>query len=351
MFPEAPIYTILYDKEKMREKFSGKTIRASFLQKAPRFMRKRYKYLLPFMPVAPETFDLRDFDLVVSSSGAWSKGIITRLNTVHVSYIHSPMRFVWDANEEYLSQQGKKKIVGFFARFFLNYIRTWDKAASDRPDFLAANSRYTQARIKKYYRRDSIVIYPPVVSGRSENGLVSKAGAETSSGKYFLIVSRLSPYKKIDKAIEAFNKLDLPLIIAGEGQQMKYLKHIANKNIRFLGWQDEEKLKKLYAGARAFVFPGVDDFGIAPVEAMSYGIPVLAIKKGGITEVMEEGKTGEFFESTTPEIIADSVRRFLDKEKEYDRGYIRKRAEEFSKERFSKEFGSFIEKSMGGNFQ
>lgn len=343
MFPEAPIYTLLYDKEKIRGKFADKIIIPSFLQKFPKFLRKRYKYLLPLMPTAPETFDLRDFDLVISSSGAWSKGIVTRLNTVHISYIHSPMRFVWDSNEEYLKEQGKCAYINIFSRIIMNYIRTWDKVAADRPDYLIANSKYTQARIKKYYGRESMVIYPPVViRGETSNELA----VSPRIGEYFLIVSRLSPYKKISAVIESFNKLELPLVVIGEGQQEKYLKKIAGKNIKFLGWQSDDNIKEYYQNARAFVFAGVDDFGIAPVEAMFYGIPVLAIRAGGAREIVLEGKTGEFFDAPTPEVIADGVRRLMENEKNYDKQAIINRANEFNKERFKKELIDYINKRI-----
>ena len=161
IFPEAPIYTLIYDKERMGEKFAGRKIHTSFLQKFPKFLRKRYKWLLPFMPTAPETWDLREFGLVISSSGAWAKGIVTRLDTIHICYMHSPMRFVWDTNEEYLREQEMARPINFFSRLLINYIRLWDKVAADRPDYIIANSKYTQERIKKYYGRESGVIYPP----------------------------------------------------------------------------------------------------------------------------------------------------------------------------------------------
>ena len=202
MFPTAPIYTILYDPEKMRGKFAGRDIRTSFFQKLPKCLRKRYKFLLPLLPTAPETFDLRDFDLVISSSGAWSKGIVTRLDTVHIAYIHSPMRFVWDYNEKYLQEERKSKF-GLFIRPLFSYFRLWDKLAADRPDYLIANSKYTQARIEKYYRRESRVIYPPVGVERGAWSVEREDDTRYAihDTRYFLIVSRLRAYKKIDKAI------------------------------------------------------------------------------------------------------------------------------------------------------
>ncbi len=350
MFPKAPVYTLLYDKEKMRGKFSSKEIRTSFLQKFPKFLRKRYRYLLPFMPTAPETFDLRDFDLVISSSGAWSKGIVTKLNTVHIAYIHSPMRFVWDYNERYVRDQKSAfggKVQSFITRILLSYLRLWDYEAAQRPDYLIANSKYTQERITKYYRRESVVIYPPV-----EKFEILNPKSETNSkfkiqnSKFFLVVSRLSPYKKADLVVKAFNKLELPLVIIGEGEQYKYLKKIAGKNIKILGWQSDGKLAEYYANARAFIFPAEDDFGLAPVEAMSYGVPVIAYRKGGAAETIIEGVTGEFFNAQTPEVLADGVRRFMEKENQYDKEAIKKRAGEFSKEKFRKEFSEFIDAKL-----
>lgn len=340
MFPEAPIFTLLYDKEKMRGKFANKEIHTSYLQKFPKFWRKRKKWLLPFMPTAPETFNLRDFDLIISSSGAWSKGIVTRLNTIHISYLHSPMRFVWDSSEEYLQEREGSKKIGFWARIVLNYIRIWDKAAADRPDYLISNSIHTQRRVKKYYGRESQVIYPPVNRQYDKNPDTTNYQLATTN--YFLVVSRLSAYKKIDKIIEAFNKLELPLLIVGAGAEEKKLKSIAGKSVSFMGFQNETDLQKIYAGARAFIFANEDDFGIAPVEAMSCGVPVLALRKGGVLETVIEGKTGEFFNSNEPEIIADSARRFIEKENSYNREEIKQRAEEFSKERFIRKFNDLL---------
>lgn len=336
IFPEAPIYTLLYDKKKMRGKFKNRKIHTSFLQKFPKFLKKRKRYLIPFMPTAPETFDLRDFDLVISSSGAWSKGIVTRLNTVHISYMHSPMRFVWDYNEKYFKDINEK--VGFFKRLFLNYLRIWDYQAAQRPDKLISNSNYTQKRLEKYYRRESEVVYPPAIASIAEG--------KKGEGKYFLVVSRLSAYKKVDVVVEAFNKMGLNLLIVGEGEQKKYLNKIALKNVKVVGWKDEEDLKKYYKNARALIFPTVDDFGITMVEAMSYGVPVVAIRKGGAKEVVEEGITGEFFDAQTPEVLSDGVRRFMENENKYDPNMIKEKANRFTEDKFREEILRIINENI-----
>lgn len=362
MFPEAPIYTLLYDKEAMHGMFAGKDIRSSFLQKFPKFLKKRYRWLLPFFPVAIEAFDLRDFDVVISSSGAWSKGIVTRLDTKHIAYIHSPMRYVWDYNEQYLREIGGGKL-SIIKRMLLSYMRVWDREAADRPDLLIANSEYTRSRIGKYYRRESTVIYPPVTIG-SQQLTVSKEPSTKSvqqqtmneqnatffgfkSKEYFLVASRLTPNKKVDLVVEAFNKLDLPLVVVGEGPQKKYLEGIARKNIKIVGWQDDVMVDLLYKHARAFVFPAEDDFGMTMVEAMSHDTLVVAYAQGGAREIVEEGVTGEFFRAQTPEILADGIRRFLRNEDQYDVKVIREKAERFSRERFEQEFVEFLRENVG----
>ena len=360
MYPEAPIYTLLYNEEKIGDMFKGKDIRPSYLQKFPKFLRKHYRWLLPFFPVVPETFDFREYDLVISSSGAWTKGIVTKLDTTHVAYLHSPMRFVWDYNEKYLKEQKKKP--GFFLKLVLNYLRVWDRLAAERPDYIIANSRYTQKRVAKYYRRESTVIYPPVNNNdkfpitndkSNPNDQISNDKKNTKyeipDTKYFLIVSRLSPYKKVDVAVEAFNKLGLPLVVIGQGQQEKYLRKIAGENIKILGWQDDETVRKYFQNARAFIFPCEDDFGIAPVEAMAHGVPVVALRKGGVLETVQEGITGEFFDAQTPEVLADGVRRFMLNENKYDKNVIKARAQDFSEERFRKEMGEYVNKIINQN--
>jgi glycosyltransferase involved in cell wall biosynthesis len=388
MFPNAPIYTLLYDEEGMKFSPPAKgempggqrgfslqnRIRTSFLQNFPKWLRKRHRWLLPFYGTAIETLDLRDFDVVISSSGAWSKGLVTKLKTQHIAYIHSPMRYVWDYNEKYWKNLGKKP--SLCVKMYLHYLRVWDRLAADRPDFLIANSQYTRRRIQKYYRRDAEVIYPPVditnnqqpttnnKNPKSRNQEIKHTNLESSlplkkgeaerdlddfkaqDKKYFLIVSRLTENKRIDVAIEAFNKLGLPLRIIGEGPARKTLEKIAQPNIQFYGWLPDEQLKQQYQNAKAFIHPSEEDFGIAAVEAMQQGIPVLAYKKGAATEIVEEGKTGELFEAQVVGVLADAVRKFLEKEKLYDAQAIREYGRQFSKERFKKEFMDFFERNI-----
>ncbi|EKD58579.1 MAG: hypothetical protein ACD_56C00093G0003 [uncultured bacterium] len=349
MYPDAPIYSLLYDQEKMGDMFKGKEIRVSYLQKFPKFLTKRYRWLLLFFPVMVETFDLREFDLVISSSSAWSKGIVTKLSATHVAYLHSPMRFAWDYSDQYIKEIKEKKI-SFIIRFLLNYLRIWDRLAAERPDHLVANSQYTQQRIAKYYRRDSEVIHPPVTRElRITNLAYRQAGHESGDSKansYFLVVSRLSPYKKVDMVVEAFNKLGLPLVVIGQGEQEEHLRKIAKNNIKILGWQSEDVVREYYQHASGFIFPCIDDFGIAPVEAMLSGVPVIAFRKGGACETVQEGITGEFFDAQTAEVLADGVRRFILNKDAYNKDEIIKRAEEFSKEKFSEQFSRFVDEKM-----
>jgi glycosyltransferase involved in cell wall biosynthesis len=345
IYNESDVFTLISDKRILKypefDWIRKKRVFSSFLQHFPKFLKNRKKWLLPFMPTAIETLDFRDYDLVISSSGAFSKGIIVKSKTLHICYMHSPLRYVWDWSHQYQEENNLKGGTKFFTRLFLNYLRLWDRASAMRPDYLIANSKYTQARIKKYYRRESQVIYPPVrvkdfkVTGKNQN--------------YFLTVARLSAYKQIDILIEAFGKLGLPLVIVGDGSQRKKLEkkivETQNSNrIKILGELERSKLIKLYENCRAFVFACEDDFGIAPVEAMAAGKPVIALREGGVTETVLEGETGEFFDTAKPEMIADGIRRFIENEKKYNPEEIRQRAEEFREDRFERELTYFINK-------
>lgn len=328
MFPNAPIYTVLYDKKFVRE-FLGEDckVHASFLQRLPLFLRKRYKYFSFLIPTAVEQLDLSQFDIVLSSCSAFCKGVITRSDAVHVSYCHTPTRFLWDWTHKYSHPQ-----------ILFHFLRLWDRQAAGRVDYFIANSKHVAARIKKYYGRDSIVIYPPVSGGRSQK-------VNTSPSSFFLIVSQLRSYKQIDVAINAFKKLGFPLVIIGAGPEKEKLMKLARgfPHIRFLGFKEDSVVWNYYKNCKALIFPGEEDFGMTMVEAMLHGKPVLALRRGGALEIVLEGITGEFFDDAHPVVLADGVRRVLENYSQYSPFLIAKRAEKFSRERFSNQIVEFLE--------
>ncbi len=339
MYPNAPIYTFLWN-EALRPHFPHAQIRTSFLRRFPRLLQRHRKYLLPLLTVAPETFDLSPFDLVISSSSAFAKGVIVKPRTLHVCYCHAPSRFLWDGAHEYLAPY-HATLRGRLIRPYVHYLRMWDRAAGERVDHFIANSQYTRAQIGKYYRRDAHVIYPPV-SMPQQPGELPQFKKET----YFLIVSRLVAYKRIDIAIEAFNKLELPLLVIGDGPERARLARLARQNVKVVGPASDEEVRRYFMGASGFVFPGEDDFGMTMPEAMSFGVPVLAYRKGGALEIVEEGVTGEFFDDPTPEVLADGVRRLRERLRAYDRRRIAEAARRFSRESFEREFRTHIAKLL-----
>lgn len=339
LFPEAEVYTLFYDPE-IKKKFFPKTkIRTSFLQKFPAILKKKYQLLLPFLPTAAETLDFREFDVVISSSFSFTKGIITRPRTKHICYCYSPNRYLW-LNKNQRTVLWKNPI----SKLLFHYVRIWDRQASERVEHFVAISKTVQKRIEKYYKQKSVVIYPPVkVHPVIRPGAPSNDGANPKN-EFYLIVSQLRRYKRIDLAVDAFNKLGLKLVIIGEGQERKRLKRKAKKNIKFLGWQPDRMVNKYYKNCTAFVFPSEDDFGIAPVEAMAHAKPVLAYRKGGAIETVIEGKTGEFFDWQHSAVLADGIRRLRQNLPKYNPKFISTHAHKFSRERFEKEFKKFINK-------
>lgn len=341
IFPQADVFTLLYNEKEMARYFPDVKIRTSFLQRLP-LVRKYYRFLAPFIPAAVESLDLREYDLVISSASAFIKGLVLRSKTIHICYCHNPARFLWDYGSAYNAGSSLPR------KILCHYLRLWDRAAANRVDYFLANSKHTAQRIKKYYGREAKVIYPPVP--RATDVAFSDASSlrqevirkNNPLGEYFLIVSQLTPYKRIDLAIDAFNKLELPLVIIGQGRDEKRLKKMARSNIKFLGWQSDETVREYFQNCTAFIFPGEDDFGIAPVEAMSYGKPVLAYRRGGATETILEGVTGEFFDDPAAESLADGLRRLRLNLKNYSPLVIRKRAELFSPERFEKSIKEFV---------
>ena len=337
MFPKAPIYTLLYNENAiLKGNLKDREIRTSFLNSWPSICKKNYRYLLPFFGAAIESMDFREFDLVISSSGAWSKGIVTRLNTNHIAYVHSPMRYVWDENERYMKRILPRR--NFILRQLLSYLRIWDFQAAQRPDTLIANSLYTQKRISKYYRRESKVVYP-FVDTFQKNQKISK---KDKKNKPFVIISRLSKYKNVALAVEACNKLQLPLEVIGQGPEYENLKKLAGKTVSIRGWVSEEEKWKILRESRALLFPCEDDFGIVCVEALSAGVPVIALKKGGAKEIVRKDIDGILFDYPTVEVLADGIRRFIAKEEEFNPSELQKRAKEFSKEIFKKKINEIV---------
>lgn len=327
IFPDAPIYCVVYDRNTMPERFKKYDIRTTFIQKLP-FAKKHYKAYLPLMPRAYEELDLTEYDLVISSSSACAKGVITRSDAIHICYCHTPTRYFWEFYYEYTRDMGKLKKT--IISMLIHRLRMWDKLASERVDKFIANSTYISGRISKYYRRDSKVIFPPV------NTHLYKI-SETDEN-FYLIVSRLVTYKRIDIAVEAFNDLEYPLIIIGAGPEKEKLEKRAKNNIKFLGRLSDEEIRDFYSKCKAFIFPGEEDFGITPVECEASGRPVIAYKRGGALDTILDGKTGTFFQEQNAESLVKAVKEFEENGVEYNNEQIKEYSERFSVERFKKEF-------------
>ena len=338
LFPYAPIYTLIHDQKAMHGRFSDKRIYTSFLQKLP-FSQKRHRFFPPLMPLAIEEFDFTKYDVVLSDSSSYAKGIITRPETLHICYMHTPMRYAWDDCQKYTQDFGFPEMVKKLVPFFMSPIRLWDKSSADRVDLYLANSEFVRKRIRKYYRKEATVIHPPVDIKR-----FSPRENSEKTGDYFLMVGRLIAYKRHDIAIEAFNRLKLPLKIIGRGPEFDRLKRLAGPTIEFLGRVSEEDLPRYYAECRGFVFPQEEDFGIVAIEAMASGRPLIAYRGGDIVEHMEEETMGVFFDEQTPEAIVEAVKRFG--EKEYDALSIREKALPFDKERFKATMKDYVEKAL-----
>lgn len=337
-FPDAPIYTLLYDHARVGGVFAQERIRCSSAQRFPRFLRRRPRYLLPFLPAAIEKFDLSQFDLVLSSNSAFAHGIITNTSTHHICYYHSPMRYAWDWTHRYPHEQRVGGLRRFAMERILHRVRQWDREAADRVDTPVANSLTVQDRIAKYYRQKAPVIYPPVD--------VRRFKVTHDHDNFFLIVSTLSPYKKIDLAVQLFNKIGRKLFIIGDGADRARLQDMATDNIVFLGKQSDASVTDYLQRCRALIFPGEDDFGITPVEAMACGKPVLAYGRGGVCETVIPGITGEFFTESTVASIESGLARLLLNESTYDRSAIRAQAEKFSTAVFLKEIDRLVKSTV-----
>jgi len=336
LFPQAEVFTIvdLLD-ERERAFLHGATVHTSFLDRLPGWLRRRHRSLLPLMPLAVEQFDLSGFDLVISSSHAVAKGVITGPQQLHISYCHSPIRYAWDLQHEYLRQSGLKGVRSFLARAALHYIRNWDTRTANGVDVFVANSRFIAQRVYKVYRRQASVIHPPVdVDAFSP-------GAERDD--YYLAASRLVPYKRVPLIVEAFaGMLERRLVVIGDGPDMRRVREAAGPNVEVLGWQPDDVLRDHMRRARAFVFAAEEDFGILPVEAQACGTPVIAYGAGGALETVVDGVTGVHFDRQTVTGVADAVRRFERIETTLSAAGIRRNAERFAAATFRERFRGFV---------
>lgn len=337
IFPTADIYTTVYKKESfIGTCFEKHNVFESFIAKLPKACRLYQKYL-PLMPLAIEQFDLSSYDLIISSSHAVAKGIITSPDQLHICYCHSPIRYAWDFQSQYLNESSMGKgVKGKVIRYFLHKIRLWDARTSNSVDAFVANSKYISRRILKCYRRESVVIYP--------NVSVNDFGVSDDKDDYYFTASRLVPYKKIKMIVEAFAKMpNKKLVVIGRGEQEKSIIKALTPNVTFLGYQPFSVLKEHMENCKAFVFAAEEDFGIIPVEAQACGTPVIAYGKGGTAETVLHGKTGILFEEQTTESIIEAINTFESEGVSYSASEIKNYAEFFSKDKFISSFSSFVD--------
>lgn len=335
VLPQADVFSLFdFLPEEERGFLKGKQVRTSFLQNLP-LVKSRHRYFLPLMPLAIENLDVSAYDLVISSSHLAAKGVITSPHQLHICYCHSPARFAWDQQQQYLEQSGLTRgIKGFLARVLLHYIRGWDVRSAGGVDIFLANSQFVRHRIEKFYRRDATPVSPPV----------DLAGFPLHAAKedFYLTASRLVPYKRIDVIVEAFSRMPARrLLVIGDGPEMPKLRRLAGGNVTLLGRQPQQALVDHMQRARAFVFAAEEDFGISPVEAQACGTPVIAFGRGGVTETVLPGETGVFFPRQEPEALIAAVAAF--EGRTWDAPTIRRQAENFSREAFGRAFRHEVE--------
>lgn len=339
LFPDADLFTLIYLPDRVSRTIRGMKVQASWINQLPG-IRHYYRYCLPFFPGAIERFNLETYDLVVSSSHCVAKGILPR-GALHIAYIHSPMRYIWDQHDAYFGADASW-IPSAGMTLWRNYLQQWDRRSSDRVNCFIANSNNTASKVKTLYGHEATVIHPPVD--------VDRFDLHEHQEPYYLIVSALVPYKKIDIAVEAFNRLKLPLKIAGDGPMRKKLEKMAHPNVEFIGWVDDQALPALYASCQALIFPGEEDFGIVPLEAQASGRPVIAYGKGGALESVlplnrteNAQPTGIFFSELTADSVMEAVRVFHDNRQMFEPDAIRRHARRFSRSRFKAQIADYIE--------
>lgn len=325
LFPDAPLYTSVYDSKNAPWAKVFPSVKTSFLQKI-KFLRNKHELLAYLMPIAFESFDFDNYDLVISVTSEAAKGILTKPGTKHICYMLTPTRYLWSGYETYF----KSPLLRLFSYPIISYLRNWDKVAACRPDQIISISNEISSRVKKYYNRESEVIFPPVTLERESK-------VNPANGDYYLVVSRLVPYKKVDIVINAFNRLNYPLIIVGVGSEKERLERLANSNnIKFVGSVSDQKLTEYYANCKAFIFPQDEDFGLTAVESQSFGKPVIAFKAGGAIDTVIENKTGVFFNEQIWQALYAAIEKF--EKLSFDSKIIIRNAQKYSFERYKKEF-------------
>jgi glycosyltransferase involved in cell wall biosynthesis len=332
LFPDAPIYTLLHNKGAMSPLIESKKIVTSFIDSLPK-KKEKYRSYLPLFPVAMEQFDFSEYDLVISTSHAVAKNAKVRSDALHICYCHTPMRYVWEMYDQYFGKEHASFVTRTAMTIIRPFLRSWDVRTANRVHYYIANSENVRKRIQRYYHRDAAVIFPPV---DTDQFTLSK----TDDG-YFLMVTALVPYKRVDLAVEVFNRTGDKLLIVGKGTETKRLRAMANPNIEFLGWKSDEDLARLYRGCKALIFPGEEDFGIVPLEAMATGKPVAAFGKGGALETVIDGKTGVFFKEQTAEALSSALRSLH--AISFDPESIRKHALQFSRRYYMEKMKDFID--------
>ncbi len=333
MFPQADIFSHVYDASAVSEEINKHIVKTTFIQRLPA-AKRHYQSYLPLMPLALDQLDLRDYDLVISSESGPAKGVIVGPDTRHICYCHSPMRYVWDMYHDYRGGAGwLKKLM---MPPLVHYLRMWDRLSADRVDQFIANSHFVASRIEKFYRRKAEVIHPPVN--------VDDFEIKDKTDDYYLFLGQLVSYKRPDLAIKAFNQSGRKLVVIGEGEMADELREIAGNNIELLGRQPFSVIRDYLSRCRALIFPGVEDFGIVPVEAMASGRPVIAFRKGGSLETVVEGVTGLFFDEQTADGLNRALNRFEEDEQAFEPAVLRAHAATFGKERFKAKIMEFIER-------
>lgn len=336
IFKHADLYTVVdFLDEKDRNFLKGRNITTTFIQSLP-FSKKYYRNYISLMPLAVEQLDLSKYDIIISSSYAVAKGVLTGPEQLHISYVHSPIRYAWDLQSEYLKTSGLEKgLKSWLARWQLHKIRLWDYRTSNGVDKWIANSSFIRKRIWKVYRREADIIYPPVNINSFKPSKIKK--------DYYLTISRLVPYKRIDLIVNAFKKMpDKQLVVIGDGPEWKRINSQLTDNIILLGYQNSDVVEEYMGTAKAFIFAAREDFGIVPVEAQACGVPVIAYGKGGVLDTVKDGVTGVYFSEQTEEALLNAVKHFEAVFENFNVDVIRKHAEKFSEERFRNELTQYI---------